>query len=74
MAPARAVLPEGLGWQNAEGNVLGVYLHGLFEDPAALQALFGANVPTLDAVFDGLADFIATHFPAGALPGLIACR
>ena len=36
---AREVLP-GLGWQNGAGNVLGVYLHGLFEDPRVLQALF----------------------------------
>lgn len=73
MAPARAVLPDALGWQDASGKVLGVYLHGLFEDPAVLRALFGADVPTLDAVFDGLADFIDAHFPAGTLPGLIAC-
>ena len=26
---AREALPHGLGWQNAQGNVLGVYLHGL---------------------------------------------
>lgn len=73
MAPARAVLPDGLGWQNAEGNVLGVYLHGLFEDPAVLHALFGVAAPTLDTVFDHLADFLDQHFPAGVLPGLIAC-
>ncbi|AEG92737.1 cobyric acid synthase [Ramlibacter tataouinensis] len=71
MARAQAVLPDGLGWQNAGGNVLGLYLHGMFEDPAVLQALFGAQAPTLDHVFDGLADFIEAHFPAGALPGLI---
>lgn len=73
MAAARVALPGGLGWQNAEGNVLGVYLHGLFEDPAVLHALFGAAAPTLDDVFDGLADFIDSHFAAGVLPGLIAC-
>jgi len=73
---ARAVLPGGLGWQNAAGNVLGIYLHGLFEDGAALQALFGARlqgpVPTLDAVFERLADFIEAHFEPGVLDALIA--
>ena len=67
-----AVMPGGLAWQNARGNVLGLYLHGLFEDAAALHALFGAAAPTLDATFDGLADFIDNHFEAGVLQGLIA--
>ncbi|MDP2017203.1 cobyric acid synthase [Hydrogenophaga sp.] len=68
---AREVLP-GLGWQNAAGNVLGVYLHGLFEDPRVLHALFGATAPTLETVFNGLADFIETHFEPGVLDQLIA--
>ncbi|MFE8644080.1 cobyric acid synthase [Sphingomonas sp. NCPPB 2930] len=68
---AHPVLPGGLGWQNAAGNVLGVYLHGLFEDAAVLQALFGARAPTLDAVFGGLADFIDRHFAPGVLQGLL---
>jgi len=72
---AQAVLPDGLGWQNAAGNVLGVYLHGLFEDAAALQALFGAHlhgpVPTLDAVFERMADFVALHFDEGVLDKLV---
>jgi adenosylcobyric acid synthase len=63
---------EPLGWQNATGNVLGLYLHGLFEDPSVLQALFGASVPTLDSVFDGLADFVERHFAPGALEALVA--
>ncbi len=66
-----AVLPEALGWQNQSGNVLGLYLHGMFEDPAVLQALFGATTPTLDSVFDGLADYIGQHFEAGFLDALI---
>ena len=66
-------LAQGLGWTNADGNVLGVYLHGLFEDAAVLHALFGAAAPTLDDVFDGLADFIDARFSAGLLPGLISC-
>ncbi len=41
-----------------------------------LQALFGrsgaAQVPTLDAVFERIADFVAQHFTPGVLPSLIA--
>jgi adenosylcobyric acid synthase len=73
---ARAVMPDGLAWQNPQGNVLGIYLHGLLEDPNALRALFGdasqGQVPTLDTVFDGLADFIETHFESGVLRSLLA--
>ncbi len=68
---AREVMP-GIAWQNPAGNVLGVYLHGLFEDAAVLHALFGAQAPTLDAVFDGLADGVARYFEPGVLDALIA--
>jgi adenosylcobyric acid synthase len=67
----RAVLDSELGWLNAQGNVLGIYMHGLFEDPTVLTQLFGASTPTLETVFDGLADFIGQHFSPGALEGLI---
>jgi adenosylcobyric acid synthase len=60
-----------IGWQR--GSVLGLYLHGLFESPDVLRALFGQrarHVRPLDAVFDGLADFIDRHFDHGALDAL----
>ena len=74
MLAAGAVLHEvmpGLSWQSGDGKVLGTYLHGLLECPAVLQALFGAKVPTLETVFDGLADYIETHFDAGVLRTLV---
>lgn len=71
---AREVIP-GIAWQNPAGNVLGVYLHGLFEDPTVLQAVFGrvgaAPVPTLDAVFEGLARMAKASFAPGTLSALI---
>jgi adenosylcobyric acid synthase len=59
---------EAIGWQR--GHVLGVYAHGLFESPAVLRALFGVEVPALDTVFDGLADYVDRHFEPGVLEGL----
>lgn len=58
---ARELIP-GLAWQNARGQVLGVYLHGLFEDAAVLRALFGADAPTLEQVFDRMADGVGHWF------------
>lgn len=61
----------GLAWADASGRVLGLYWHGLFEDPAVLQALFGAATPTLNHVFDHLADTLAQNSLPGALDALI---
>ena len=63
---AREVMP-GLAWSNAAGNVLGLYLHGLFEDAAVLRALFGAEAPTLEQVFDRMAEGVGRWFARGAL-------
>lgn len=58
-----------VGWQ--AGPVLGLYAHGLFEQPALLQALFGVQTGGLEPVFDALADYIDCHFAPGSLAGLI---
>ena len=60
---------HALGWR--QGSVLGVYLHGLFEDTAAMRALFGQCAPDLDATFDGLADFVGQHLGQPALMALL---
>ena len=65
----REVIP-GLAWQNAQGNVLGVYLHGMFEDARVMKALFGANTRDLDATFDRLAALVDARFGAGLLNSL----
>jgi adenosylcobyric acid synthase len=48
-----------------------VYLHGLFEHAGVLHALFGASAPTLDSVFDALADLIEREFQPSFLADLI---
>ena len=63
---------ESIGWQH--GAVLGVCAHGMFESATVLRRLFGAEVRTLDAVFDGLADCIDAHFEPGALMDLLRDR
>ena len=60
---------QPLGWQ--QGPVLALYLHGLFENPAVVQALFGVRARPLDHVFDALADCVEAHFKPGALMALL---
>lgn len=60
---------ETIGWQC--GPVLGLYAHGLFESPAAIHALFGTAVPSLDDSFDTLADMLESHLDASWLRQLL---
>jgi len=54
-----SALAEGLCY--ALDNVIGVYLHGLFENAAVLKAFSGSEPEPLDTVFDGLADAVDLH-------------
>lgn len=70
--PARP-LPEaiggGLGY--ADGPVLGMYVHGMFESPAVRAALFGQpGHSDLVATFDLLADAIGEHLDTDLLSRL----
>ncbi|MGE8320054.1 MAG: cobyric acid synthase [Comamonas sp.] len=58
---ATELLP-GLAWQGANPAVLGTYMHGWFECPAVLHALFGAQAPTLDTVFARMAEGVSEWF------------
>jgi adenosylcobyric acid synthase len=60
------VLPEGLGY--AVGSVLGVYLHGLFEQASFVEALLGARpARTLEDAFEQLADAVEQHLDVDAM-------
>jgi adenosylcobyric acid synthase len=57
---ARVALPGGLGFSCR--SVLGIYLHGLFEQAEILQALFGGSPSrSLEQVFERLADAVEEH-------------
>jgi adenosylcobyric acid synthase len=59
-------LPDGLGF--VKGNVLAIYLHGLFEEPTILGALFaGEPREPLEVTFDKLADAVEEHLDVGML-------
>jgi adenosylcobyric acid synthase len=66
-------LPGGLGY--ACGSVLGVYLHGLLEEPAVVAALVGdAPEGTLERVFDELADAVEDALDLTRLEQLAGVR
>jgi adenosylcobyric acid synthase len=64
--PVAEALPAGLGF--VAGPVLGIYLHGLFEQARLLAALFGDTpARTLEQALDELADAVEAHLPLEAL-------
>jgi adenosylcobyric acid synthase len=53
-----------------EGDVCGVYVHGLCEQPEIVEALLGRRPPrTLDDAFEALADAAEEHLDVAALLG-----
>jgi adenosylcobyric acid synthase len=67
--PVAEALPNRLGW--VAGAVLAVYVHGLFEEPGVLQALFGAAARrSLDDTFEQLADTLERHLDMPAIAAL----
>jgi adenosylcobyric acid synthase len=76
VGPVAEALPDGLGF--VSGPILGVYLHGLLEDPEVVSRLLGiGSLRTLDAVLDELADAVGDHLDLDRLedlalrPGLV---
>ena len=46
---------------------MGLYLHGLFEDRAVLEAFCGETPPRLGTTFEQLADAVEEHLDTGWL-------
>ena len=68
---AAAALPDGLGF--VSDSVLGIYLHGLLEDPDFVSRLLGVAPPrSLETVLDELADAVAPHLDVNRLEEAIS--
>ena len=63
--PAKELLP-GMLWQGGNSAVIGSYLHGMFENASLIHALFGHDAPSLDQVFERLAQGVTQWFDSAA--------
>ena len=63
--PAQELLP-GMLWQGGNPAVIGSYLHGMFENASLIHALFGHDAPSLDQVFERLAQGVTQWFDSAA--------
>jgi adenosylcobyric acid synthase len=71
-APVDA-LPDGLGF--AAGSVLGIYPHGLLEDPEIVRALLGAAPQqSVEQAIDALTDAVLPHLDLDAIDALAGVR
>lgn len=67
LAPDDPATPVAL----QRGSVLGLYPHGLFENPGVVRALFGAHGDPLEQAFERLADQVDESFAPGFLMSLL---
>ena len=68
----KTTVATGLAAAFAAGRVLGVYLHGLFEQPSFVEALVGAAPErALDDDLDRLADAVEPHLDVDRLLELV---
>lgn len=56
----------------AQGNLLALYLHGLFENKGVQERLFAGVAPGLEDTFERLADFLEAHLEPGTLERLVS--
>ena len=64
--PVEAALPDALGF--LRGSVLGIAVHGMFEQPELVEALLGeAPSRSLEDTFEALADAVEEHLNIDAL-------
>lgn len=70
LAPLEPAFVDGSGI--VAGPILGVYVHGLCEDPAVVEALVGAPPRrSLDEVLDGLARLVECHLDMEAVVAML---
>jgi hypothetical protein len=65
-------MPGGLGWQNPAGNVLGCTCTACLKTRPCCRPCLARQAPTLDSVFDGLADYIDCADDLSSTPTWIA--
>lgn len=72
-AEIHEAISGGLGF--VQGSLLGIYLHGLFEDANLVRALMGKPLArTLDETLDHLADAVVSHLDLERIEALAGVR